>query len=70
MSPRHDDPKPWIPYEGEHYHKTRLLLLGESAYSWRENNDLQDPSIDLPTELNWSQSRSMISRFLHAACRA
>ena len=43
--------RPWV---GEHYgeSESRLLLLGESAYSWRdENNKLQHPTLDLPTEI-------------------
>ena len=41
--------KPWI---GEHYDETGLLMLGESAYSWLdENNKLRDPGDDLPTEM-------------------
>lgn len=41
--------RPWV---GEHYDETRLLLLGESAYSWRDgNNQLRDPTPDLPTEM-------------------
>ena len=39
--------RPWV---GNHYDETRLLLLGESAYSWRdENNELQHPTLDHPT---------------------
>ena len=32
------------PYVGRHYATTGLLLLGESAYSWEENGQLQHPS--------------------------
>ena len=39
--------KPWV---GKNYRDTGLLLLGESAYSWRENNKLQHPTLDLPTK--------------------
>lgn len=41
--------KPWV---GKNYKETGLLLLGESAYSWLDENDrLRDPSPDLPTEM-------------------
>lgn len=43
--------RPWV---GEHYHydETKLLLLGESAYSWRnEKNKLRHPTPDLPTTM-------------------
>ena len=41
--------QPWV---GKHYRETRLLLLGESAYSWRdETNKLCHPTPDLPTEI-------------------
>ncbi len=41
--------KPWV---GKNYHETGLLLLGESAYSWLDENDkLRNPSPDLPTEM-------------------
>ena len=41
--------KPWV---GKHYDETKLLLLGESAYSWQDENDkLLDPSPDLPTDM-------------------
>jgi hypothetical protein len=33
--------QPWI---GSQYADTRLLILGASAYSWWENDELQDPS--------------------------
>ncbi|MGD0911383.1 MAG: hypothetical protein ABR928_05775 [Terracidiphilus sp.] len=39
--------KPWI---GEEYKKTGLLVLGESAYGWRdEHGDIVEPSSDHPT---------------------
>ena len=45
MTPK--SPKPWI---GEHYDETGLLLLGQSAWSWRdEKNKLQHPTPNLPT---------------------
>jgi len=35
----------WHPWVGKNYEATRLLLLGESAYSWREEDGtLQHPS--------------------------
>jgi hypothetical protein len=34
-------PEPW---EGRNYQKTRLLLLGESAYSWMEDGEIVHPS--------------------------
>ena len=37
--------RPWV---GAHYDETRLLLLGESAYSWGRRKD-QRPTPDLPT---------------------
>lgn len=73
MSPKHDDPEPWNPYKGEYYHKTRLLLLGESAYSWRDKrNDLQHPSLNLPTELVTDQINYFPSyaRFMPCLTRA
>lgn len=33
--------EPWI---GQHYDATRLLLLGESAYSWAEDGETKHPS--------------------------
>lgn len=33
--------EPWV---GQHYETTRLLLLGESAYSWEENGQVRHPS--------------------------
>ncbi len=33
--------EPWI---GPHYAETRLLLLGESAYSWEEDGTMRHPS--------------------------
>ena len=39
--------KPWV---GENYDETRLLLLGESAYSWPdENSKLCHPTLNHPT---------------------
>ena len=35
--------QPWI---GSKYGKTRLLILGESAYSWFEDNEWQHPPLD------------------------
>ena len=43
--------QPWV---GKHYHydENRLLMLGESAYAWwDENNQRRDPTPDLPTEM-------------------
>ena len=41
--------QPWI---GKHYKKTGLLLLGESAYSWQdENGQWQHPTPNHPTEM-------------------
>ena len=41
--------RPWI---GKHYDETRLLLLGESAYAWWDENDQRrDPTLDHPTEM-------------------
>lgn len=38
---------PWI---GSKYDSTRLLLLGESAYSWEENGEVHHPSNEHPTD--------------------
>jgi hypothetical protein len=35
--------RPWI---GQEYAKTRLLILGESAFSWWEDDELRDPTLD------------------------
>ena len=46
--------KPFQPWIGNHYDcsETKLLLLGQSAYSWRnEKNKLRHPTPDLPTEM-------------------
>lgn len=41
--------QPWV---GKHYNETRLLLLGESAYAWEdENGQRWAPTLDHPTEL-------------------
>jgi hypothetical protein len=32
------------PWKGSKYENTRLLILGESAYSWWEADELQHPS--------------------------
>jgi hypothetical protein len=39
---------PWI---GEAYSLSRLLILGESAYSWIEDGELRHPSKNHPTEI-------------------
>lgn len=40
------------PWKGKHYDETGLLLLGESAYSWEdENGQWQHPTLDHPTEM-------------------
>ena len=44
--------KSFQPWRGDHYDETKLLLLGASAYSWRDENDkLCHPTPDLPTEI-------------------
>lgn len=41
--------RPWV---GKQYGETKLLLLGESAYSWQDKNgQWQHPTPDLPTEM-------------------
>ena len=40
--------KSFQPWKGDHYDETRLLLLGESAYSWGKRKD-QRPTLNLPT---------------------
>jgi hypothetical protein len=47
--------KPW---KGSHFASTRLLLLGESAYSWR-NGEIVHPSAQHPTE----QVEGIIAKF-------
>ena len=44
--------KSFLPWVGEHYRcdETKLLLLGESAYSWGKRKD-QRPTLNLPTIL-------------------
>lgn len=34
----------WEPWIGSNYDATRLLLLGESAYSWKQDGEEVDPS--------------------------
>lgn len=36
----------WIPWVGEHYDATRLLLLGESAYSWTVDGKVVHPPVE------------------------
>ncbi|MDP9412902.1 MAG: hypothetical protein M3Q08_02170 [Pseudomonadota bacterium] len=63
--------KPWT---GSNFHETRLLILGESAYSWREEGELCHPSenhsIDLVEttidELNSVPLMAKITRALAA----
>jgi len=38
--------KPWI---GKHYSTTRLLLLGESCYSWEKDGKPEHPTLDHPS---------------------
>jgi hypothetical protein len=38
--------KPW---KGSEYEPLRLLILGESAYSWMEEGELRHPSENHPT---------------------
>lgn len=38
----------WV---GDEYQATRLLLLGESQYSWLENGEVVHPSLDHATEM-------------------
>ena len=40
--------KPWI---GTEFSTSRLLILGESAYSWIENGSWREPSQNHPTDL-------------------
>jgi hypothetical protein len=48
------------PYIGPHFASTRLLLLGESAYSWKNNKgEIEHPSADHPTE----QVNGIIAKF-------
>jgi hypothetical protein len=39
------------PWRGANYESTRLLLLGESAYSWEEDAHIIDPSPHHPVEI-------------------
>ena len=42
----------FIPCRGNRYDETRLLLLGESAYSWQDKNGIwHDPEPKLPKQL-------------------
>jgi hypothetical protein len=61
--------KPWI---GPNYNETRLLILGESAYSWPEDNARADPSVDHSTECaQWICDHFDMSRgFLTTLSRA
>jgi hypothetical protein len=44
--------KPWI---GPDYKESQLLILGESAYSWPENDEWQHPSSNHSTEtVDWT----------------
>ncbi len=43
--------KSFQPWKGQHYNETGLLLLGESAYSWRENGELRHPTLKHPTKM-------------------
>ena len=48
------------PWKGPHFASTRLLLLGESAYSWRnDRGEVVHPSAQHPTE----QVRGIIAKF-------
>jgi hypothetical protein len=40
--------EPWV---GLAYDRTRLLILGESAYSWWEDDEIHDPSPQHSTEM-------------------
>ena len=40
--------KSFQPWKGKHYKKTGLFMLGESAYSWKdENGQWQRPTLNL-----------------------
>jgi hypothetical protein len=45
------------PYKGSHFALTRLLLLGESAYSWTEKGETVHPSAHHPRDsVDWITS--------------
>lgn len=47
----------WEPWVGSSYAQRRLLLLGESCYSWREDGELVHPQPDHPQMLaKWAMS--------------
>lgn len=47
----------WLPWQGTNYAARRLLLLGESCYSWRENETLVHPQPDHPIMLaEWAMA--------------
>jgi len=61
--------KPWI---GSEYESTRLLILGESAYSWWEGDELRNPSLEHSTEMvKWAvENRLEDNRFFGMVSRA
>jgi hypothetical protein len=39
----------WIPWIGDHYNERKLLILGESCYSWQSaNGTIEEPQPDRP----------------------
>lgn len=47
----------WMPWQGQGYAARKLLLLGESCYSWRENGELIHPQPDHPVMLaEWAMA--------------
>ena len=62
----------WTPWQGQNYEARRLLLLGESCYSWRENGELIHPQPDHPVMLaEWAMAEPNTSiSFLRKLTRA
>jgi hypothetical protein len=62
----------WVPWQGVNYPARRLLLLGESCYSWRENGELIHPEPHHPVNLaEWAMAEPDTPiRFLRKLTRA
>jgi hypothetical protein len=45
---REDQIIPWMPWQGKKYSITRLLILGESAYSWERDGKVIHPDASHP----------------------
>lgn len=64
------------PWKGSNYESTRLLILSESAYSWRENGKRVDPGPSHPTFQilrsmeNFGKQKDQIAKYYKAMSRA